>query len=141
MIKRVFVDTDLILDVALARQPFLESSKLVLALLENYIAIGFLTSNEITNIYYILRKAGGDQNARKFISGIIKYLTVISVEHSDVLDALNSDISDFEDSVQHFAALRNQCDCIVTRNIDDYKNAKIAVYSPIDFLSIYKELL
>ena len=141
MIKRVFVDTDIILDVALARQPFLESSKLVLALLENYIAIGFLTSNEITNIYYILRKAGGDQNARKFISDIVKYLTVISVEHSDVLDALSSDISDFEDSVQHFAALRNQCDCIVTRNIDDYKNAKITVYSPIDFLSIYNELL
>jgi len=141
MIKRVFVDTDLILDVALARIQFLESSKLVLALLENYIAIGFLTSNEVTNIYYVLRKAGGDQNARKFISKIIKYLTVISVEHSDVLNALDSEFNDFEDAVQHFASLRNQCDCIVTRNTDDYKNSKIPVYSPIDFLSLYKELL
>ena len=141
MIKRVFVDTDLILDVALARKPFLESSKLVLALLENYIALGFITSNEITNIYYILRKSGGDQNARKFISEIIKYLTVISVEHSDVLNALNSNILDFEDSVQHYAALRNQCDCIITRNIDDYKYSEVLVYSPIDFLSLYKELL
>ncbi len=141
MIKRVFVDTDLILDVALARKPFLESSKLLLALLENYIAIGFVTSNEITNIYYILRKSGGDKNARKFISDIIKYLTVISVEHSDVLSALSSEFTDFEDSVQYFAALRNQCDCIVTRNIDDYKEAKVTVYSSVDFLNIYKELL
>jgi len=141
MIKRVFVDTDLILDVALARKPFLESSKLVLALLENYIAIGFITSNEVTNIYYILRKAGGDQNARLFISEIIKYLTVISVEHSDVLNALNSKIIDFEDSVQHYAALRNQCDCIITRNIEDYKLSEILVYTPIDFLNLYKELL
>lgn len=141
MIKRVFVDTDIILDVALARKPFLESSKLVLALLENYIAIGFITSNEITNIYYILRKAGGDENARKFISLIVKYLTVISVEHDDVLKALASKITDFEDSVQHYAALRNQCDYIITRNIDDYKYSELEVYSPVDFLSQYKELL
>ena len=140
MIKRVFVDTDIILDVALARKPFLESSKLVLALLENYIAIGFITSNEITNIYYVLRKAGGDENARKFISLIVKYLTVLSVEHDDVLKALASKITDFEDSVQHYAALRNQCDYIITRNIDDYKYSELEVYSPVDFLSQYKEL-
>jgi predicted nucleic acid-binding protein len=141
MIKRVFVDTDIILDVALARKPFLESSKLVLALLENYIAIGFITSNEITNIYYILRKAGGDASARKFISEIVKYLTVISVDHADILKALGSKISDFEDSVQHYSSLRNQCDYIITRNIDDYKYSELEVHTPITFLSQYKELL
>ncbi len=141
MIKRVFVDTDILLDVALARKPFLESSKLVLVLLENFVAIGFITSNEITNLYYILRKAGGDANARKFISEIVKYLTVISVEHADILKALGSEIYDFEDSVQHYAALRNQCDYIITRNIEDYKYSEVEVHSPIDFLSQYKELL
>ncbi len=141
MIKRVFVDTDILLDVALARKPFLESSKLVLVLLENFVAIGFITSNEITNLYYILRKAGGDANARKFISEIVKYLTVISVEHADILKALGSKIYDFEDSVQHYAALRNQCDYIITRNIEDYKYSEVEVHSPIDFLSQYKELL
>ncbi|WP_304224814.1 PIN domain-containing protein [Gracilinema caldarium] len=141
MIKRVLVDTDIILDVALARNPFLESSKLVLALLENYIAVGFITSNEITNLYYILRKSGGDANARKFIAEILKYLTVITVEHADILHALTSPIADFKDSVQHNAALRNQCDCIITRNLDDYKYSDLAVYSPIDFLSLYKEII
>lgn len=141
MIKRVFVDSDIILDVALARNPFVETSKLVLVLLENFVAIGFITSNEITNIYYILRKAGGDTSARIFISEIVKYLTVISVEHDDILKALGSKISDFEDSVQHYAALRNQCDCIVSRNIEDYKLSDIKVYSPVEFLNQYKELL
>jgi predicted nucleic acid-binding protein len=141
MIKRVFVDTDVILDVALAREPFVESSKLVLVLLENNIAIGFISSNEVANIYYILRKVGGDQNARKFISEIIKYLTVISIDHSDVINSLRSEFIDFEDSLQHFSAFRNQCDCIVTRNVDDYKHSEVNVYSPIEYLSIYKELL
>ena len=137
MMKRVFVDTDLLLDVALARQPILEMSRMVLALLENNIAIGFVSSNCIANIYYILRKAGGDEKARTFISKIMEYLTVISIEHSDVVAALKSGFSDFEDGLQHFSAMRNQCGCIVTRNNDDYKNSKIAVYSPRDFLSLY----
>lgn len=82
MIKRVFVDTDVILDVALARQPFLEASRIVLALMENNIAIGYISSNGIANLYYILRKSGGDENARKFITKLIQYITVISIDHS-----------------------------------------------------------
>jgi predicted nucleic acid-binding protein len=141
MIKRAFVDTDVILDVALAREPFVESSKLVLALLERNIAIGFISSNGIANIYYILRKLGGDNTTRKFISEIVKYLTVLSIDHSDVMSGLKSGFIDFEDSLQYFSAMRNQCDCIITRNVDDYKHSEINVYSPNEFLSIYKELL
>lgn len=53
MIRKILVDTDLLLDVAFARLPFVETSKLVLALLENYKALGFVTSNEITTLYYV----------------------------------------------------------------------------------------
>lgn len=58
MIRRVFIDTDVILDVALAREPFLEASRIVLTLLENNIAIGYMSSNGIANLYYVLRKSG-----------------------------------------------------------------------------------
>jgi hypothetical protein len=67
----------------------------------------------------------------------MEYLTVISVDHSDVVAALKSSFSDFEDGLQHFSAMRNQCGCIVTRNSGDYKNSKIAVYSPMELLSLY----
>ena len=138
MIKRVFVDTDIVLDVALARKPFLEASKLVLALLENNIALGFISSNCIANIYYILRKAGNDGNARIFLSKLLKYITVISIDHSTVIEALNSSFSDFEDALQHYSAIRNQCECIITRNIDDYKMSKINVYLPNEYLKLYQ---
>jgi len=141
MIKRVFVDTDIILDVALARKPFLEASHLVLSLLENNIALGYVSSNCITNLYYVFRKVGGDVNAREFITRLLQYLTVISIEHSDVVNGLKSNIRDLEDALQHYSALRNQCDCIITRNLEDYKNSLINVYSPIEFLNLYKEKL
>jgi predicted nucleic acid-binding protein len=141
MIRRVFIDTDVILDVALAREPFLEASRIVLTLLENNIAIGYMSSNGIANLYYVLRKSGGDENARRFISRLIKYITVLSIDHSDIVNGLKSSIPDFEDALQQFSANRNQCDCIVTRNTNDYKNSLVKIYTPIEFLNLYKEKL
>ena len=56
MIKRVFVDSDVILDVALAREPFAQNSNLVLAILEQRRCVGVISSNLVTNVYYVLRK-------------------------------------------------------------------------------------
>ena len=139
MINRVFIVTDVILDVALARQPFFEASKIIVAMAENNIIIGNISSNCIANIYYILRKAGGDINARLFISKIITYITVISINHQNVIEALNSKFSDFEDGLQNFSAIENQCEYIITRNIQDYKNSKLRIILPEDFIRLYQE--
>jgi len=141
MIKRIFVDSDIILDVALARKPFCISGKIVLAILENNIAIGYTSANIIANIYYILRKTGGNENARIFIKKIIQYITVLPVDHSCVLDSLNSKFLDFEDAMQYCTALRNNCSAIITRNTDDYKTSKIAIYTPDEFLKLYQPFL
>ncbi len=141
MIKRVFVDTDVILDVALAREPFLENSKNVLAMLENNIATGHLSSNCVANIYCIFRKNSGDLNAREFIKKLLKYMTIISIEHSDVIEGLKSNMPDFEAALQNYSAIRNQCACIITRNIEDYKSSKLDIYTPSGFINLYKEKL
>lgn len=136
--KKVFIDSDIILDVALSRHPFFENSRLILAIIENDYAIGYTSSNCIANIYYVLRKLGNDKNARKFIKIITSYITVIPIEHSDIIFAIDSDILDFEDAIQHYSAVRNQCNCIITRNIKDYKKSAITIYTPIEFLNLYK---
>ena len=141
MIKKVFIDTDVVLDVALARSPFVETSKLVLALLENNIAIGFTSSNCIANIYYVLRKAGGDKKARNFISKLLKYISIITIDHVTVVEALNSKFTDFEDALQYYCAIKNRCDCIITRNTTDYKLSRINIYLPIEYLKLYHEKL
>jgi len=138
MISRVFVDSDVILDVALAREPFVDASRIVLSLLENGRAIGFASSNSITYIYYILRKAGGDKKAREFLLSLLKYLTVVPTDHNCILSALRSEFGDFEDGVQHYSARSHQCECIVTRNIEDYKKSDLDIYLPIEFLSGYE---
>jgi len=139
MIQRVCIDTDIVLDVALARPPFFAASKIILAMAENNIILGNISSNCIANIYYILRKAGGDINARLFISKLIKYVNVISINHQNVIEALNSSFSDFEDGLQNFSAIENQCGYIITRNIQDYKNSKLKIIPPEEFIKLYQE--
>ncbi|MGI5085543.1 PIN domain-containing protein [Treponema putidum] len=138
MIKKVFIDTDIILDVALAREPFFSSSKTILAMAENNIIIGHISSNCVANIYYILRKSGGDNKARKFILNIVKYITVIAIDHQNVLEALKSKFSDFEDALQHSSAVENRCEYIITRNIEDYKSSKIKVLLPEEFIVMFQ---
>ena len=138
MIKKVFIDTDVILDVALAREPFFFASKIILAMAENNIIIGAISSNCVANIYYILRKSGGDNKARKFILNIVKYITVIAIDHQNVLEALKSKFSDFEDALQHSSAVENRCEYIITRNIEDYKSSKIKVLLPEEFIVMFQ---
>jgi len=135
VIKRVFVDSDVILDVALARQPFLDGSRMLLSLLENNIALGFISANCVANIYYFLRKSGGDSKARLFISNLLKYLTVSPVDHSNIVSSLKSEFSDFEDAIQYNTAIENNIKILLTRNLKDYKKALIQVMNPETFLS------
>jgi len=141
MIKKAFIDADIILDVALAREEFLESSKLVLSLAENGSLLGFTSSIVISNVYYVLRKAGGDKNARQFINKLTKFITILPVDHSDVVNALESKFKDFEDALQHFASLKNRCDYIVTRNAEDYKHSSIEALLPREIINLFKEKL
>lgn len=130
MSERIFIDSDVILDVALARQPFVEASQQVLALCEKGAFTGCISSNSVANIYYVLRKLGGDDKARIFIKQLLKFLVIIPVDHVGISRALDSKFTDFEDAIQHFAALSFGCSRIVTRNIQDYKLAELEVVFP-----------
>ena len=138
MIRRLFIDTDIVLDVALAREPFVSASSMILAMAENNVVTGTMSSNAIANVYYVLRKAGGDAKARAFIGKLLHYLTVITIDHQNVLDALISDFSDFEDALQNCSAVENQCDYIITRNTNDYKNSALRVATPEEFLQLFR---
>jgi len=134
MRERIFIDSDVILDVALASQPFVEASQQVLASCENGTFTGCISSNSIDNIYYNLSKLGGDEKARIFIKQLLKFLVIIPVDHVGISKALDSKFTDFEDAIQHFAALSFGCTMIVTRNVQDYKFAELKVVLPITFL-------
>ncbi len=139
MIKKVFIDSDIILDVATGRTPFVHDSRATLAYIENGKAMGYSSANSIANIYYILRKISTSKKARAFIKEILKYISILPVTHTNILDALDTDFPDLEDAMQDLCAFSNQCECIVTRNIKDYRNSKTEIYNPREFIALFKD--
>ena len=137
MIKRIFVDSDIAIDVATGRMPFFNDSKQVLSFCERGFAVESISSDIVTNVYYVLRKLSLHEKSKDFLGLILSFLTVISVDRRSILDALKSKFADFEDAVQHFSALANNCDLIVTRNTRDYEKSEVRVMTPTDFLGLF----
>jgi len=138
MIEKVFIDSDIILDVATGRKPFVADSRRVLTIIEDGKALGMISSDSVTNIYYILRKLSSSEKAKDFIRTVVSYLSVIAVIHNTILQVLDSGFGNFEYAVQYYSALTHQCTYIVTRNIDDYKKSDIPVVEPKEFIALFE---
>lgn len=132
--KRLFADSDVLLDLLLNRDPFyLYSEILILECFRNDIALN-TSALIIANIHYLLSRQISSKVSRKKIAGLIQAVKVLPLE-SDIIDlALASDFSDFEDAIQFFIAERYNCDAIITRNIKDYKHSTIPVLTAEQFL-------
>lgn len=139
MIAKVFIDSDVLIDIATEREPFFPASQAVFSLAESGVFLAYTSPNSITNIYYILTKLSSASKARVFIRKTLEIVRVADVDHDSVLQALESKFFDFEDGVQNYCALRNRCDYIITRNIRDYEFSEIRVLDPKEMLLLHKK--
>jgi len=137
---KVLFDTNIILDVFLERQPFSEHAAYLLSKVERSEIDGLLCATTITTIYYLLSKNLEKKKAAKSIDSLMALFEIAPVNRLVIENALNSKFTDFEDSVLHESARHAGAEYIVTRNIRDFKNAKIPVYTPIELLSILQAL-
>ena len=128
--KRVLIDTNVILDAALQRKPFVYAADSLFSKIEKGIIKGFVTALSVSDIFYILRKNGGRENAILFIRELVDILEVLDVTKENIIEAINSDFRDFEDAIQYSVADMNQIDIIVTRNKADFKLSTIEVCYP-----------
>lgn len=134
-INNVLIDSDIILDYFLDRQPFSENSSKILALCDTGRLNGFVTGIAIANIYYVLRKEHKSKTILQGIKVLLAFLDVIKVDKGIILKAIDSEFSDFEDALQNFSADSNSSiNTIITRNIKDYKKSNLSILTPSMFL-------
>lgn len=132
--KNIFIDSDIILDVFLNRFPYYESSADVLLLSEDKYYCCCTSVHALLNVHYIAKKSFGEKNARAAIKSLTEKLLIIAENISIVEQAIASELSDFEDAVQYYAAVSAKADVIITRNIKDYKHSSIPVLTAEQFL-------
>ena len=129
------IDTNILLDVLLRRDPFFESSKSVLKLCEDGKIQGFLSASSVTDIFYIIRKAlQSTELAYSALGSILDIVKVLTVTNEDVINAYTKHAPDFEDCLLATCASSNGCTAIVTRNKKDFDGLGMALLSPEELL-------
>ena len=132
---KLFLDSDVLLDLLLDRQPF---SKDIVELIETSIDSDiklYSSPVSITNIHYII---GRLENQKKADSQIKKILKIVSIENigQKVIDiASSSRFKDFEDSVQNYCAAESGHRMIITRNTKDFKESELSILTPKEYLA------
>lgn len=132
--ERVFVDTDIVLDLLSGRQPHYNYAAELFSLADEGSVKLFVSSLCFANVNYILsRQYNGDQ-ARKKLLKFKTLVSVLSVNDKIIELALASDFKDFEDAIQYYTAIENDLSVLLTRNLKDFRKADINVLTSEQYL-------
>ncbi|NJM97794.1 MAG: PIN domain-containing protein [Phormidesmis sp. RL_2_1] len=132
---KVLIDTNVVLDLLLEREPFVESAISLFEQVERGSLIGYIAATTITNIFYIIRKSEGREVALAAITRLLTGLQFCAIDRQTVEMALRLDLKDFEDGIQLACADIGQLDGIVTRNPKDFIDSPLPIYSPTELLN------
>ena len=134
---KLLIDTNVILDILLKRDPFFEDSYQAIRTAINNNDECYISVTAATDIFYILRKAlQSAEQAKEYLGSLARLAEFTDVLAVDALDALSSEVADYEDAVVEAVADRIGADYILTRNIKDYLNAKIPAITPTELLNL-----
>lgn len=135
---KLLIDTNVVLDVLLRREPFFRTAAEVLNLTQRDEVREYVSASAITDIYYIANKQMKDRDAvRDLLKRLLMVVSVAAVSKREIQNALNLAWGDFEDSVQYSVALLNEMDGIVTRNPSDYQEANMRIWLPEQALELF----
>jgi predicted nucleic acid-binding protein len=129
--KKVFLDTNIIVDLIADRKPFSKYSIEIFKKAEEKKIKLFTSSHSIATTHYLLKKYLEEKILRDVLYNLLDYVTVIAVDTDVLKKGLRSKHKDFEDSIQILCASSvEKIDCIVTRNIKDFRDSEILVLTP-----------
>lgn len=135
MKQSIFIDTDVVLDFLLNREPYSTYASIIFSLSEEKKIKVYISPLTISNCYYILRKIASHAKVIKNLQKLLLITNITSISRQDVALALNSNFKDLEDALQHYSAISHaKLDVILTRNVKDYRNSELPVMTPETYL-------
>lgn len=136
----ILIDTNVVLDFILHRQPFYTAAENIIETANLKIISAYVSASSVTDVYYLARRELRDRNlALQLLKNFLKIVKVAAVSEKEIESALNLSWRDFEDAVQYSVAKSNEMDYIITRNTEDFSGSEVAVVTPEDFCRILLE--
>jgi predicted nucleic acid-binding protein len=127
---KILLDTNIIVDDALERHPYLETSEQVLVLVEQKQVEGYVSASTFSDLYYIIRRTRGRAWTLNYLRQLVTFCQVATVDQAAIAMALAANFRDFEDAIQYSTAVVNQLDAIVTRNPQDFPVLSPRIITP-----------
>ncbi len=137
MKEKVFVDTDIILDLLASRMPHYEYAAKLFTLADHAKISISVSSLSFSNLHYLLSKQYGKQEALGILREFKVLVSVLGVDDKIIDLALNSSMSYFEDAVQYHTVLQREVDVLLTRNLRDYKVSGLTVMTAESYVKTF----
>ena len=134
---RVFLDTNIILDIALSRDVFCDEATRVALFCDNTEQQAVISWHSLATIYYLLERSLSRDQALGFLKSLLEWVDIAPTGKSLALEALQNPGVDLEDTLQHLCAGAGDCDALVTRNKKDFLKSNVKIYTPTEFIHTY----
>ena len=136
--KKLFIDTNILIDLIADRRPFSKFAIEIFRLSEQKKVKLFCSSHSIATTHYIMKKYSAEKELRNTLLTLFDYLTIIPIDADILKRGLRSKHKDFEDAIQIIAAESiDKMEGIITRNPKDFKHAEIPVYAPDEIVDLF----
>ena len=139
MKTRLFIDTNIMLDLLGERIPFYDSIAKIATLADNGQVTLIVSALSYSTVSYFLTKFENSEIAKTKLRKFKVISKICDLDELIIEKGLNSNFSDFEDSLQYFSALKSDCSIIITRNAKDFKESKIPVMTAEEYLVSIKK--
>jgi len=135
--KRIFVDTNIVIDLLSRREPFFEEAAVIFSLADKKQVELSVSSLTIANTGYTLLRQMDSNKAKSVLRKLRLILKILPLDDKIIGLALNDEtFSDFEDGLQYFTAIQDEQEIIITRNLKDFKNSKLPTMTAKQFIEM-----
>ena len=137
--RKIFIDTNILLDVILHRNDFYEQSARLWADCESRKVQGFISAISLNNVHYVVRKYVESTEALEYIRLVMNIFSIVPLDESILRLAIDLPHKDFEDAIQTFSAVRVKADYIVTRDRQHFSNNYMPIISPAEYADLFRK--
>ena len=130
---KVFVDTNVLLDVLAKREPFYQDAARIWSLAERGRIEGLVSAISFNNVYYVVRRASGRKSAEKALQLMRNVFVAVPLSVQILSQAIDGGLADFEDAIQFHSAIHAEADCLVTRDADHFPATDLPILPPAAF--------
>ncbi len=136
--RKIFIDTNILLDVILHRADFYQQAAAIWADCESRKVQGYVSAISLNNMHYIMRKKVDSDTALEYVRLVLNVFSIVPLDESILRLAVDLPQKDFEDAIQTFSAVQIKADCIVTRDKSHFSNHYMPVISPVEYVDFFQ---